>query len=601
MAESTGGAQRPAKKAAAKRAPAKKATAKRTPAKKVAAAKAPATRAATAKAAAPLVEPATPASGPAPPTPPARTALAPAPGRAASGRPRSTAVALIGLVLVVLAFTTVLRLGDQERNGPAHEDLSIKPGIPATIFLPEAFDDGHELPDPHAVGERPPVIVMAHGYSADRASMSGLARSLAKAGYAVLSIDLRGHGANTHPFQGDLNEDIDAAVTFAETSPFFDGDRIAVLGHSMGAGAALDFATEDDRPLAVIPVSGGWVANDAVVPKHTLLIAAEGDPGRIRDRQTELADELEARDGDVTRRVVDGTNHITILRDSETVRDIVAFLDPVMGVSHEGKLPGIDDPRFKTAGLYLVWMLGLLALLGSLVGRLAPVDEGDDGRNQPAGSVAGFVLVGGSLLLTLPLLSVQPIDPLPLGAGQPIAISFALASGILWGLRVAAQRGQLGDRLTRWVGDRPWMPSRSSLALGIGAGVAIFVLLLPLAGVLHRLVPTPTRLIYWILVSALVLPFFAAFEALIRRGGGVGGAVRGLLGRALLMVVLAIGVNGEVLPRVLTLVVPILIGQYVIAEVFAAGVYARARNTAVIAVADAVIVGMLVATMTPVG
>ncbi|MDQ2649392.1 MAG: alpha/beta fold hydrolase [Actinomycetota bacterium] len=585
MAERTSGS---------KRAPAKKTVAKEAAAKKMVAKKAAAPRARATSRTEPAVEEA------AAPTASAPVSAAAPPGRRRSGR--ATAGIIVALVLVVLAWTTLLRLGSQERGGPAHEHLSIgDDGIPATLFLPDDFDDDYELPDPKPLGERPPVVVMAHGYSADRASMSGLARSLARAGYGVLSIDLRGHGANTNRFGGDLHDDFDAAVTWAQESSYFDADRVAVLGHSMGAGAALVFATEDERPLAVIPVAGGWTLHDAVDPANALFLVAEGDPGRIHDRQEDLAEDLEARGSNVEAHEIGGTDHITVLRSSDTVQRIVGFLDPIFGIEREGDLPGTDDPRFKTAGLYLLWTLGLLAVAGLLFGRLVPAGEADEGAAQTAGAWTGFVLVAAALLLTLPFLGVAPIDPVPLGPGLPVAVSFALASGLLWGLRALAQAGEVDVRLAGWVGDRRWLPTGRELAVGLAGGATVFVLLLPLAGVFHRLVPTPTRLVYWMLVTLLVLPFFAAFEALIRRGSPVRAEIQAVLGRVVLLLVLLAGVQASVLPSVLGLVLPVLVGQYVIVEFFAAGAYARGRSTALIAVVDAFVVGWLVVTLTPVG
>jgi dienelactone hydrolase len=507
----------------------------------------------------------------------------------------------IGAIAVVLAACAVLLvLGDQERGGPAHGDVSLDRGIPATLYLPQVGEDDGDLPSPPAKGQpRPPVVVMAHGYSADRASMSGMARSLAKAGYAVLSIDLRGHGSNTRGFQGELSGDIDSAVDWAQTSPFVDGERIAVLGHSMGASAVLDFASQDSRPKAVIPVSGGFILHDAVVPAHTLLISASGDPDRIGDRQDELRGEIRAAGGSVTRTTVGGTNHLTILRSSEAIGDITTFLDPIMGLHRAaGDRPGLVDPRFATAGLYLLLALGLIAMAGSVAGRLVPAGS-DAADDAPLWS--GVVLVGGALLLTLPLLAVGSFDILPIGASQPIVMHFALASALLWGGRALAQRNHLGGPVGRWLSQGSWLPFRQVGAVGVAGGLAVFVLLVPLSGVFHRLVPTPERAVYWVVMSALALPFFAAFEALLRRGRPGPAAGWGVVGRLLLQVVLYAGLGLDALPSVIALVGPLLIVLYVVLEVFAAGCYAKARNTAVIAIVDAVVIGWLAVTLTPIG
>ena len=309
---------------------------------------------------------------------------------AGPARQRSIAFTVTAIVLVVCAAVLLLRLGDQQRGGPAHDDyFSIGDGLPASLFLPEDGDDDGDLPSPRPEGERPPLIVMAHGYSADRASMSGMARSLARAGYAVLSFDFRGHGSNTHRFQGDLRDDFDTAVDWAQTSPYVDQDRIAVLGHSMGAGAALDFATIDPRPKAVIPVSGGWVANDGVTPANTLLLVASGDPDRIHDRQDDILEQLVPTGTNVAQREIGGTDHITILRNDKTIAAIVEFLDPVLGIERPaGEKVGIEDPRYRTAFLYLIVVLGLIALLGSVTGRLVPDGPETDADDRAVGAAS---------------------------------------------------------------------------------------------------------------------------------------------------------------------------------------------------------------------
>jgi dienelactone hydrolase len=505
-----------------------------------------------------------------------------------------------GVVLVLAALVLLLRLGAQERGGPAHGEVSIGDGIPATLYLPEDAEDDGDLPTPPPEGERPPVVVMAHGYSADRASMSGLARSLAEGGYAVLSFDFRGHGSNTHRFQGDLRDDFAAAVDWAQTSPYVDGDELAVLGHSMGAGAALDFASLDARPKAVVPVSGGWVLNDAVVPANTLFLVASGDPGRIHDRQEELADDLEAVGGTVEREEVGGTDHITVLRNDDTVAAITGFLDPILGVDRaDGERPGIVDPRYGTALLYLIVALALVAMLGTVVGGLAPAGAQED----PPGPVwAGFALLVGALFLTMPLLAVGGWDPLPLGAGQPIVVHLALAAALLWGVRALARRDQVPEPVGTWLrGDRPWLSLPASGWVGLAAAGAIVTLLIPLSPVFHRLVPTPQRALYWVVMAGLALPFFAAFHALVRRRSGWWAVGIGVLGRVVLLLVLVVGLALEVLPTVISLVIPLLVLQYVLLELFAAGCWARSRNTTVVAVVDAVIVGWMAVMLTPVG
>ena len=134
-----------------------------------------------------------------------------------------------------------------------------------------------------------------HGFASDRLGVSSLARRLAASGYAVLSFDASGHGQNRNPFQrsfgrADVFEnDLAAAVSFLRGHPHVDGERIAVMGHSMGAGAALDHATRDSGLDAVVLISGGWTTWGPHTPRNALFIYAAGDPEPIRERSREIA------------------------------------------------------------------------------------------------------------------------------------------------------------------------------------------------------------------------------------------------------------------------------------------------------------------------
>ena len=79
-------------------------------------------------------------------------------------------------VLVLLALGLLTRLSAQDRGGPPHMGLSIGSGIPATLYLPGKLDKG-QLALPKPPGQRPALVVVAHGYSADQRIMSPMARS----------------------------------------------------------------------------------------------------------------------------------------------------------------------------------------------------------------------------------------------------------------------------------------------------------------------------------------------------------------------------------------------------------------------------------------
>jgi hypothetical protein len=74
-----------------------------------------------------------------------------------------------------------------------------------------------------------------------------------------------------------------------------------------------------------------------------------------------------------------------------------------------------------------------------------------------------------------------------------------------------------------------------------------------------------------------------------------------VLGRLILLVVLVAGLGAGVLPSVIGLVLPLLVVQYLVLEVFAATCYARGRNPAVVAVVESVFIAWVVVTLTPIG
>src|SRR5215470_1769277 len=198
-------------------------------------------------------------------------------------------VRVVSAVAFAVFLCAAVWLARLDRAGPPHADVLLSGGVPATLFLPAApgIAGSHAFLDPPPRGERPPAIVLMHGFAGDRLSLSSLARRLAMAGYAVLAIDARGW-ARADAFVPDFA----AAVDWLRTSPFVDGERIAVMGHSMGAGAALDFASRDSGIDAAVLISGGWRLDGPYRPPNALFLVAEGDPAPIRDRAAELVARL---------------------------------------------------------------------------------------------------------------------------------------------------------------------------------------------------------------------------------------------------------------------------------------------------------------------
>lgn len=107
------------------------------------------------------------------------------------------------------------------------------------------------------VSQAPAALVM-HGWGANASMMLPSVVPLSGAGFAVLALDARCHGASGDEAFTSLPrfaQDIEAGLDWLAQQPQVDGSRLAVIGHSVGAGAALLSATRRDDIRAVVSIS----------------------------------------------------------------------------------------------------------------------------------------------------------------------------------------------------------------------------------------------------------------------------------------------------------------------------------------------------------
>lgn len=120
-------------------------------------------------------------------------------------------------------------------------------------------------------GARAPAVVVLHGWGGNAEMMLPVAGPLHAAGFSVLLIDARSHGgsdADTFSSLPRFAEDLEQAVDWLRRRPEADPDRIAMLGHSVGAGAAL-LAASRRRDIAAV-VSLAAFAHPAVMMRRWL-------------------------------------------------------------------------------------------------------------------------------------------------------------------------------------------------------------------------------------------------------------------------------------------------------------------------------------------
>jgi dienelactone hydrolase len=102
------------------------------------------------------------------------------------------------------------------------------------------------LMQPHTVEGRVPAVVLIHQGGSSREEWAPYAHTLPAAGYVALAYDVRGHGdSDSVPdlrglFDDPLlaPKDLAAAIAMLRAMPVVDGERIAVVGASIGSNLA---------------------------------------------------------------------------------------------------------------------------------------------------------------------------------------------------------------------------------------------------------------------------------------------------------------------------------------------------------------------------
>ncbi len=461
-------------------------------------------------------------------------------------------------------------------NDIAHSSLELPGGVPVVVWEPSPplpFGTSPSF-DPPA-----PVVVLCHGFAADNAMTSALARRIAKAGYAVIALDFRGHGGNRNPLGPTadglgLKQDIDAALLYARTQPRFDGQRVALVGHSMGAFAVLGHAQRDPGIGAVVAISGGRELTGPFAPPNTFFIWASGDPDRTRKRGRELAAKLAGKEqlvedktyGEIERgsgvrmSEVPGVDHITILYSAEAARRVVDWIATALGPGNGApETPGAD-PRFLWSGLGLLAVLVLAFGAPRALAQIAP----RVGLQRIESPLLHLALVAAALAGAVLLLSGNdsaalrgPFSFIPLTAGRDLFGFFALAGALLLalGARTGAVRAEgLGEAGT-------W------LCAGLLFGLA-YLAIGTLAGPFWDIFPAPHRLGWCLGATLLLLPYFGASEWLLR-GSRRTGLWLPAAGKALTLFAVIAGALAGLLPFVILLGIFAITGFFVFFELVA--------------------------------
>ena len=108
-----------------------------------------------------------------------------------------------------------------------------------------------------------PAVILIHMYGRNREDLDGVGKWLQQNGYAALALDLRGHGLSSGSLDKFTNEDynkmiydVEAAKAVLENNGA-NTKRLSIIGASIGANIALNYAQNDPDVKTLILLSPG--------------------------------------------------------------------------------------------------------------------------------------------------------------------------------------------------------------------------------------------------------------------------------------------------------------------------------------------------------
>ena len=212
---------------------------------------------------------------------------------------------------LVAVISLLLTLSTSAQSPPAHETITRQTSDGATLvadFYPAETDA--------------PVIMLLHMLNSNRAAYQPLIPDLRAAGYALLNVDMRGHGDSGGSRDWDLAiVDVADWIGWLDSEGHLGADGLAIVGGSIGANVAIIGCAESDVCVGAVALSPGLdyrgvrpeqALVDGLADRSALLVASHSDRSSA-DAVKQLF--MNSR-GDVSARLYRGRAHGTRLFDS---------------------------------------------------------------------------------------------------------------------------------------------------------------------------------------------------------------------------------------------------------------------------------------------
>lgn len=516
---------------------------------------------------------------------------------------------VIGLVGMAYALWKL-----REPTRSLHVEKIDLDGMPATIFSPHEQGSAN----PSSTSGNNPVVIIAHGFAGSQQIMYPFAVTLARNGYTTITFDFPGHGRNTMPLRGDLEDEVtrygilrDALHTVTTYAQTHFGREIALLGHSMGSGAVTRFARDNPQFAAVAAISliMGDVTHDK--PRNLLVVNGALEAG-LRPIAQKIMDNAaggqgspsvtygSAADG-TARRVVfaPSVEHIGVLFSRTTLAETVHWFNMCLNRASVSN-PFIDS-RLRWLGVaYLSAILSFVPFAAVFHRHSSNPEQESSLPSSPLSRAEWATLVLAPALLTPVLMRVIPLKSfnriMPVLVGGPTAIFFGIY-GLLTGAGLALTRARHSANYAIHPATLPALPDTLAMASLMGGYVAL-AHGIPTHQFVLNYIPVRQRLAVIAHIFIAMLPYFLADELLTRHPHAPRGAYAltkigfvGSLG-------LAIALNPYQL-FFLILAAPVFLSFFVMYGTCSGIVYRRSGTPLPGAVANAAIFALSIGTTFP--
>lgn len=501
---------------------------------------------------------------------------------------RSITSVVLAVVALSLAAPAVWAIAGA--NDDVERTRVMVGSVPVTVLKPN-----YEAPDR-------PAVVVVHGFAGSSVIMEPLGRSIAQAGYVVALPDMSGHGANAESLSSQdaerdaLQVDLRAVVDWLGDQSGVDATRMALVGHSMGAGAVTRFATEnEDAVLATVAISLPAAIDGPGRPRDLLLLYGSAEPAgfaRAALAQAQLLEpnaQVNETYGDpgvgdaVSLQNISGVEHISIVWSPLTASLTLAWIGEAVSGSTG---PAEVDP----AWLWLILLLSAGAIAALPLARFLYRNSNAEWL-APGVSVIQVLAVSvvGAIIAAIAASFGPGFESIiPIAVGGFLGVFFAVSAIVLW---VAAWR-------------IPWSSGDHSRGVSVLPALVMTAYAVVLLVVSARFTWASASFVgprwwVWLVLSLIFLAYFFAEAKLIGRPRLLARVGLMVINRVVVVIVLLASVSLLGAPVILTLLVPFMLLLFVILGFFALVISTQSSDRLGMALVQSVPLAAIVASGFP--